>query len=66
MSLYLQKIHDPGRLKDLMLDLKAQDKLQLEAKKRKAEGLDDDGEYEAVVRLKLLGKVTVTVYNKPK
>ena len=38
-----------------MVDLKAQDKLQLEAKKRKVDGLDDDGEYEAIVRNKLLG-----------
>ena len=38
-----------------MLDLKSQDKLELEVKKRRSEGLDEDGEYEAVVRTKMLG-----------
>ena len=43
------------QMPNLFADLSMQDKLELQAKKRKGDGTDDDGEYEAQVRRKMLG-----------
>ena len=43
-------------LADLFDDLKVQDKLEMDLKKKRIEDRDEDGEYEALVRRKFLGK----------
>ncbi|KAI0213575.1 Alpha-2-macroglobulin receptor-associated protein [Lamellibrachia satsuma] len=43
----------PGVLADLFAELKIQDKLELDAKRKKAEGFDESGEHEAMVRNRL-------------
>jgi len=43
-------------LPKLYSELALQDKLEIEWKKQKASGLDEDGEQEALIRRKFLGK----------
>ena len=51
----IQKL-GPAEQDELYMDLKIHDKLELELKRVKVEGGDEDGEQEAAVRDKLRGK----------
>jgi hypothetical protein len=48
---------DPGELVELFGDLVVQDQLELDAKKATMDGNDEDGEQQALVRQKLMGKI---------
>ena len=50
----LQKLK-PDILADLYAELKIQDKLEIDAKRKKAEGFDENGEHAAMIRNRLHG-----------
>ena len=50
-----------NELEELYVDLKIQDKLELEAKKKWSDGYDEDGEFAAYARAKLNGEPRVTL-----